>query len=296
MARMEKIFRPNFSSITNIVFKGEEYSPRRLFLPSSQGAWFEALDTSTVFSNLMGTTVATTGATVARINDKSKQLALGPELVTNGDFSVPSGWTLGTNWAITGGQLVGTSVPAFTVASQSNTQLVAGRTYEISYTITSFTSGSARVSFSGGSVATGINRGAIGTFRELLIANAGNNVITFGSGSAGFSGSVDNVSVRELQGNHAIQSTAGDRPTYTADKAVQNVSSDSLNWTAPADTYTIAYLGSAGSVVLTSQSLSGATNIMLATKIFEYIAVNRQLGSAELRRLLEYLNQKAELL
>lgn len=71
-----------------------------------------------------------------------------------------------------------------------------------------------------------------------------------------------------------------------------NISADSLNWTAAAGDYTIAYNGAAGAVILDAQALSGATDVMQSTEIYEYIAVDRPLGSAERRRLQDYLNRK----
>jgi hypothetical protein len=99
------------------------------------------------------------------------------------------------------------------------------------------------------------------------------------------------ASVRELLGTHARQATPADRPTYTSDLALENVSSDSLSWSAPSGDYTIAYRGNAGTVILDAQTLSGATNIMQATKVYQYVAINRPLGSAERRRLVSYLDK-----
>jgi len=146
--------------------------------------------------------------------DKSQSLVRGPELVTNGDFASPTGWTVGTNWSISGGQLVGSSVPAFTTTFQSTASLVAGKTYEITYDVVTFTAGVVRVLFAGGTQATGVSRASAGSFREVLVANSGNNLIAIGSGSGGFTGVVDNLSIKEIPGNHATQATAASRPIY----------------------------------------------------------------------------------
>jgi hypothetical protein len=45
--------------------------PARLFAASEQGAWFDPSDASTVFTDTAGTTPASIGQAVARINDKS---------------------------------------------------------------------------------------------------------------------------------------------------------------------------------------------------------------------------------
>jgi hypothetical protein len=189
-----------------------------LFAASEPGVWFDPSDLTTLFQDSAGTTPVTApGQPVGLMLDKSQGIALGPELVTNGNFASPTGWTVGTNWSISGGQLVGSSVPAFTVTSQSTAALVAGKTYEITYDVVAFTAGVVRVVFSGGTQATGVSRSSTGSFREVLVANGGNNLIAIGSGSGGFTGSVDNISVKLLPGNHATQSTSASRPTYLID-------------------------------------------------------------------------------
>lgn len=50
---------------------GGSFDPSILFANGEQGTWFDPSDLSTVFSDTAGTTPATVGGTVARINDKS---------------------------------------------------------------------------------------------------------------------------------------------------------------------------------------------------------------------------------
>ena len=65
---------------------------------------------------------------------------------------------------------------------------------------------------------------------------------------------------------------------------------DAINWTAPAGTYTIAYVNTSGTVTtLTGQSLSGATNILLDPALVAYVAVDRALTGAETSGLQSYL-------
>lgn len=69
---------------------------------------------------------------------------------------------------------------------------------------------------------------------------------------------------------------------------------DSLNWTAPAGTYDIAYVNSLGTVtVLTSQALSGAADITLPVDLVEYVAVPRTLTAGEVTQLTTYLQARA---
>src|SRR5574343_719838 len=59
-----------------------------LFAAGEQGAWYDPSDFSTMFQDSAGTTpVTAVEHPVGKILDKSKGLVLGPELVTNGNFS-----------------------------------------------------------------------------------------------------------------------------------------------------------------------------------------------------------------
>ena len=70
---------------------------------------------------------------------------------------------------------------------------------------------------------------------------------------------------------------------------------DAISWAAPADTdYTIARVDAGGTVtILTGQSLSGATDILLDPDIAGYVAVDRALTSQETTDLTAYLEALA---
>ena len=74
---------------------GGGFNPLTLFASGEQGAWYDPSDLTTMCQDTAGTTpVTATGQTVGLLLDKSQGLVLGPELVTNGDFSGGStGWS-----------------------------------------------------------------------------------------------------------------------------------------------------------------------------------------------------------
>ena len=84
---------------------------KALFSNSEQGVWYDPSDRATLFQDAAGTTpVTAVEQPVGLMLDKSKGLVLGPELVTNGDFSNgATGWTLGSGWSVFGGKLTATS-------------------------------------------------------------------------------------------------------------------------------------------------------------------------------------------
>jgi len=297
------IMRPSFQNIMSPVFnRSDHFDVLELFASGSQGAWLDVFDINSLFQDAAGTTqVTAAGNPVGQILDKSQGLALGPDLITNGTFDTgTTGWTSHNSavLSVVSGTLRVTNGATGRGGAYQTFSTEIGKRYKVSYDSILGTSPDGGFIYAGVSAGNASLGGAFNTVKingSLYFTATGTTTyITLlpSTTANGFYNDFDNISIRKISGNHATQSTAGSRPTFTSDSAVENVSSDSINWSAPVGLYTIAYLGSAGSVILDAQALSGATNIMLAVKIYEYIAVNRSLGSVERRRLQEYLDNK----
>jgi hypothetical protein len=169
--------------------------------------------TATLYQDPAGTTpVTTTGQSVGLMLDKSKGLVLGSELVTNGDFSSGASWTAGTGWTIAGG-VASANIAAGVNLDQSLTT-TTNKSYVVTFTITSYTSGGIRARLTGAANISGSVRSAVGTYTEIFHATATNSVFRMVDGGGGFVGSIDSISVKELPGNHAVQATAANRPIY----------------------------------------------------------------------------------
>jgi hypothetical protein len=134
-------------------------------------------------------------------------------LVTNGNFSAGStGWSVNGGWSISGGTANAAIASGFgDVRGDSNITTI-GRTYQLTFTL-NVISGGIRWYLGGLTAPTTIT--SSGTYSVLVLATEVQYVafIAYGSGGA-FTGSVDNISVRELAGNHATQTSAASRPTY----------------------------------------------------------------------------------
>ena len=115
---------------------------------------------------------------------------LGGNLAVNGTFAADTNWTKGTNWTITGGAAVATSVTSGLLTA-AVAPLTIGKTYLVTFTAT-VTSGD--VAFQDGT-ANGTARSAAGTYEEIFTAGA--VVFRFYSPSGGFTGTLDNVSIQE---------------------------------------------------------------------------------------------------
>ncbi len=132
--------------------------------------------------------------------------SLGDELITNGGFDTDSDWTKNTGWSISGGV-------ASSDGSQSSTSnLVQTNTFDTSTLVTDFylirytvTVNTGSISFGSGSL--GQSHTSSGTYYIIGSPQTGSGNTNFTAGST-FTGTVDNVSVRKINGNSAFASGA----------------------------------------------------------------------------------------
>ena len=123
----------------------------------------------------------------------------GSELLTNGDFATDSDWTLGTGWSISGNK--GVAVLANNTFLQQNQTTITNKTYKVVYTLSDYENGSVRFQFSGGGGNTiGATVSANGTYTEYIKSTLNHTICRFKgtSSEGGFTGSIDNVSVKEV--------------------------------------------------------------------------------------------------
>jgi len=222
---------------------GGGFSPLSLFAGGAEGAWFDPSDLTTLFQDAAGTTpVTTSGQPVGLMFDKSKGLVLGPELITNGTFPVNvAGWSTagGLSGQVrdtiifpSGGILITSNGSLGSFTSQTLTGLVVGQTYQVAcnaYTpgtnagTDTATIGTQNASFNLQGTALKPGRDVVqnlsivfvasGASQDIYLSVVSSNLSRWGNnGSESY---FDNISVRELPGNHATQATGAARPTYT---------------------------------------------------------------------------------
>jgi hypothetical protein len=114
------------------------------------------------------------------------------EFITNGAFDTDSDWTKGSGWAIGSG--VATATTASTALEQdANKTIQEGQSYTVIYTITR-SAGTITPSIGG---TDGTTQNSAGTYTETIICGS-TQALSFTG--AGFSGTVDNVSVTKVSG------------------------------------------------------------------------------------------------
>lgn len=109
-------------------------------------------------------------------------------LVVNGTFAASTGLTLGTGWSVAAGVA---SSDASQVANSDLSQvcdLVEGKSYLVTYTVTAYTAGNVRVVVGG---TAGTNRSSAATFAEVIVAGSDGTIKL--RADLDFNGSVDNL-------------------------------------------------------------------------------------------------------
>ena len=183
-----------------------------LFSNGEQGVWYDPSDLTTMLQDDTSAAPAVIGQPVGTILDKSQGLKLGSELITNGDFAADSDWVKGTGWSISGGVGVANGVTSQNLR-QNGVALEENKVYSVTFTIVSISQGSVLGRFGGTTTVDSVAFNAAGTYTFFLKANSTNSSFML-RGQGGFTGTVDNVLVKEVLGNHATQPTSTKRPIY----------------------------------------------------------------------------------
>ncbi len=209
---------------------------------ATPGMWISPRDLTSQWQDYTGTTpVATPGTVADSANPVGLALdiragapeALGSELVVNGDFAVDlTGWGAPVNnagslaWASDGMRVTRTGTSA---AGSQGISVHAGKSYEFVYSYSVITGASTGIHMSL-KITNDINDASrYSDFVEASVGQSGTRRFTYTSASTetlylmlllygGDSGPVafDNISVKEVPGNHMLQSTSVDRPLLSA--------------------------------------------------------------------------------
>lgn len=206
-----RLLATRLNAIASSIIK-RSFTPISLFSLGEQGAWYDPSDLSTLFQDSAGTTpVTAVGQPVGLMLDKRLGLLLGAEVVINGNFNVDTSWTKDVNWAISGG--VATNLLGGGNLTQAGS-IQVGKFYRIEFdqigplvnTLTVFIGASTVIPFTNSSIAGRkvIHAYCTGDTRLIFQAMGANTAI-------------DNISVKELPGNHAFQATTTSRPILKQD-------------------------------------------------------------------------------
>jgi len=251
------------------------FDPASLFAGGIAGAWYDPSDIDTLFQDSAGTTsVTASGQPVGLMLDKSKGLVLGPELVTNGDFANNvTGWTDTANAVIAyeSGEASVTVASASNGTAQTLSDLTIGASYRISGVArlgTNATVADLRVLTTVGALVFNIRCSSTSTavLSGIFVATATEHVVRLQPAASVYPAVAfyDNISVRELPGNHATQTTAAARPIYQTapDRVTINGVDDRMTVTVPVGGFT-------GTMVLATDQGTASYGVTIPAGAYE---------------------------
>jgi len=208
------------SDATTWNFTATDFTIDTLFASGEDGGWYDPSDLTSMYveTNGSGGNPAV-GDVVGVILDKSQMggqtaaefIAAQPELVTNGSFDSATSWTTEPGWTISGGvaTLDGT-IGANLI--QSGTFIAANSWNLITFDCSG--NGSLSLRMSPTPLNTN-NLGVLSSFSALIYNSGPARGLTIQSG--GFVGTIDNVSIKEIPGNHLIAPGSGQEPRLQQD-------------------------------------------------------------------------------
>jgi hypothetical protein len=169
-------------------FKGLSavWTPLQLFADNEVGAWYDPSDLTTLYEDAAGTVpVTAVEKPVGLMLDKSKGLVLGVER--------------------SGGLATGTLNLAAFATDTGETLPADVKVLKFVVSVSAFTSGSLTIGVGAQSVTANraLTISSAGTFSAIYMIPASETVIQYRTLGSGFVGTIDNISVRELPGNHA---------------------------------------------------------------------------------------------
>ena len=256
MRALDRIFRRR--AISQAIKKLVLWTPASLFANNEQGAYFDPNNSATLFEDAAGTTPTALERPVGLMLDQSKGLVPGGELVINGDFSNgTTGWsTQSGSSSVVSGKLQVNSTHYARVTTPIT--LTPGKWYVASFDFTKVdASGWLMVGTDTGLSAEGrqwpvdiLGASASKSYRFIASQASLYIGVVVESGTSGAVNIYDNISIKELPGNHATSSSTA-RPTLTR-RVNQFVNSEALatqSVTTRATTQTLRFEG-AGTVTL----------------------------------------------
>ena len=267
---------------------GTTASSYQPILSTFESAFKAANPSHTLYQDYQGVTpVTAVGEPVGLMLDKSEGLKQGPELVTNGDFATDSDWTKSAGWSISNGTAV-SSGSTGTALSQGNV-FTLNKTYRITADVT-VTAGELRIwDAASGQPSLAVYSGAVN-----VVFTPTSNTTLYLLGVSNFVGTIDNVSVTEIQGSHATQPTSTKRPIYARhpEGGIRNL----LNYTEQLDNG--AWIKGSGTTLTPNYAASPigtqtADRLVMPATASTYMAQNIQLESGKAYTFSAYVKATA---
>ena len=126
---------------------------------------------------------------------------IGSELVPNNNFDTDSNWGKGDGWSIADGTANGNAT--FDNLGKTGFSFVTNKIYKVTYEVKNYVNGNIRFQFTGGATLNGNTINSNGIYTQYVKAIA--NHTNFRFRGTNFTGSIDNVSVKEVGQNWTLE-------------------------------------------------------------------------------------------
>jgi hypothetical protein len=266
----------------------------KLFANGEQGFFYDPNDLSTMYKDAAGTVPVTdAGQPVGLMLDKSKGLVLGAERLQS-PFSDISKWQLSAGFNILNGKLIcdGTQTAITTANRTDGISFIPFRSHMVEVTLESY-SGNPPTFRANTGIGFTLNKVGKNIGIVTTTANGVNfNILTI----AGASFVISNISIKELKGNHAYQTTSAARPILqdaprridfdaVDDKLITNLPTQLTGCTV------IRSVPNVGTQILTGQTTPATYEDN--TDHCGLIVINRALTTAETAQITQLFNKAA---
>jgi hypothetical protein len=128
---------------------------------------------------------------------------IGPDIAVNGDWAADSGWTYGADWSFSSNKADCAPGAGTVMEPAAKLIVVAGYTYELAFTMSSYSAGACVASIGGTNFTS---RGSDATFTERVVAADTTNLKFTGNAAGDFQ--IDDVVLKLVSPAHIGQITA----------------------------------------------------------------------------------------
>jgi len=275
---------------------------KSMFANNEQGFAYDPNDLSTMYQDLRGTPITSAVQPLGLLLDVRNGATLGNELITNGNFAGGiTGWSSinGTDEVVSGGYLNFINAATSNPNAGQAINLSPRKFYKVSFRIANFIAGGIYVVFYSLSSAnnTMITQSGNGVFTAVLDAPFDTNGY-FGirTTAALATLSLTDISVKEIAGNHAFQTTSSMRPLLqnTPRRVAYDAVDDKLTTNLPAQLTgctVIRSIPNVGTQILINQTIPTPYND--STNHCGLIVINRALTASETTQITKLFNKAA---
>lgn len=273
---------------------------KSLFANNEQGFAYDPNDLSTMHQDAAGTVPVTgAGQPVGLILDKSKGLVLGSQLLNNRAFDTDTVWNKGNGWSISGGKARFDGSASFSNLGGVISTSISGKFLKVEFDLSDvgISVTQVRILVSGVLGATIPVTGS-GKYSAIVLGGSTPSIgiqSQFATG-AGYAFSLDNISMKELFGNHANQTTSSMRPLLVAspqrldydtvdDRLITNLPAQLTGCTV------VRSVPNVGTQILTGQTIPATYNDN--TDHCGLIVINRALTATETSQITKLFNKAA---